>query len=262
MKLVEIGKDTEGTFFRCMHDERPENPGETQLRRRWYEKYKTKGLRAKVLLNNDDKVVGLCQYLPIEHSNLLGENLFTILCIAIHGYEHLIGNQQGKGYGKFMLNCIEQDAKDSGAIGIAVRADEFPEQPKFSSAPFYDHMGYSRLEKRGFEVLVWKPFAKNAQAPSLLHPNRTPTKSPEKNKLTVFSNGWCMIDCRNCNSARNAVVGIENQVIYEEIDTSERANMLSHGIEEGVFLNGSPFKNFGDRWTSEELRDELLRLSK
>ena len=62
MKLVEIDEKTAGTFFRCLHDERPENPRVIELRRHWYNRYKDKGLRAKVLLRDDDSIVGLCQY--------------------------------------------------------------------------------------------------------------------------------------------------------------------------------------------------------
>ncbi len=98
MKIVEIDKTTEGTFFRCLHDEKPDDPRVTGLRRDWYEKTKPKGLRAKVLIDDNGDVVGLCQYLPIEHSPFEGKDLLAILCIWVHGYEHLIGNQQNKGY--------------------------------------------------------------------------------------------------------------------------------------------------------------------
>jgi hypothetical protein len=80
MKLIDIDKDTEGTFFRCLHDETPQEPRVIALRHRWYDRNKDKGLRAKVLLREDNKVAGLCQYIPIEHSHLLGEGLMAILC--------------------------------------------------------------------------------------------------------------------------------------------------------------------------------------
>ncbi|MGD0999751.1 MAG: GNAT family N-acetyltransferase [Candidatus Brocadiia bacterium] len=119
MRLVDIAESTEGTFFRCLHDEKPEIPGVTALRRRWYERLKRRGLRAKVLMREDGAVLGLCQYVPIEHSHFIGRDLFAILCIWVHGYEHLVGNQQRKGYGRFILNSIEEDARGSGAKGVA-----------------------------------------------------------------------------------------------------------------------------------------------
>jgi GNAT superfamily N-acetyltransferase len=233
------------------------------LRRRWYHRYKDKGLRAKVLVRDDHAIVGLCQYLPIEHSPLIGEQLLTILCIVVHGYEHLVGNQQGKGYGRFMLNCIEEDARASGAKGIAVRSEYSPEwEAQWNTVSFYEHMGYSPLETCGPFVLVWKPFVKDAQPPSMLHPRPSPSKETEKTRVTVFTNGWCGVDCSCCIKARDSVAGIEKLVAYEEIDTSDRANMLSYGIDEAVLLNDAPFRPWGTPWTSGELRAEILLLSK
>ena len=34
------------------------------------------------------------QYLPIEASHIKGAGLFAILCLWVHGYEHLVGNQR------------------------------------------------------------------------------------------------------------------------------------------------------------------------
>jgi len=270
-----------------MHDERPENPPVIELRHRWYDQYKSKGLRAKVLVRDDNKVMGLCQHIPIEHSPLLGENLFVILCFAVHGYEHLVGNQQGKGYGKFMLEAVEQDARNCGAKGITVRAEYTSEWDKqWNTVSFYEHMGYSRVETSGPFVLMWKPFVKDAKPPAFFHPTRQPSKKRDKTKVTMFVNGWCNIDCSCCISARGAVAGIDDMVIYQEIDTSDRAKMLSHVMDDEklsddatlapsersrsgelpvvweVFLDDAPFKPYGTPWTCEDLRAEILRLLK
>ncbi|MDD2716877.1 MAG: GNAT family N-acetyltransferase [Candidatus Wallbacteria bacterium] len=257
MKLADIDRNTEPTFFRCMHDERPENPEVISLRRSWYARFKDKGLRTKVLLREDGRVVGLTQYLPVEHSPLTGRDLFVILCIAVHGYEHLVGNQQGKGYGRFMLDCIEQDARAAGAKGIAARADQLPDYPQWSSAPFFEHMGYSRVETRGPLVLMWKKFKRSARPPAMPVLVPLPLPDPEKVKVTVFTTGWCSVDCANCLSARSAVAGLEN-VDYQEIDTSDRANLLSHGIDDAVLLNNAPFREYGNPWKSEDLRAAIL----
>jgi len=259
VKLIDIDKETEATFFRCLHDENPEDPRQIELRRRWYNRYKKKGLRAKVLVRDDHAIVGLCQYIPIEHSHFLGEDLLAILCIYVHGYEHLVGNQQGKGYGRFVLNCVEEDAKDCGAKGVAAWGMDFPH---WNPVSFYEHMGYSRVETRGPVVLVWKPFVKDAKPPALLHATRTPSRKSGKIMVAAFVNGWCGVGCGQCISAREAVVGLDELVDYVEVDTSNRANMLSWGIDDTVFLDDTPFRPYGPPWTSEELRAEILQLSK
>lgn len=257
MKLIEIDKNTEDTFFRCMHDEVPADPRVIEIRRRWYKQNKEKGLRAKVLLRDDNSIVGLCQYIPIERSHLIGKDLMAILCIWVHGYEHLVGNQQGKGYGTFILKHIENDARASGKKGVVAWGMDFP---YWNPASFYEHMGYTRVETDGMVVLVWKPFQEDVTPPELLRQTRAITKDPKKPKITVFANGWCGIGCENCISARDAIAGLENLVTYEEIDTSDREHLLFWGIEDGVFLDGKPFRPNGPPWTSEKLKAEILQL--
>ncbi|MGD0999750.1 MAG: hypothetical protein ABSA67_03535 [Candidatus Brocadiia bacterium] len=130
--------------------------------------------------------------------------------------------------------------------------------PDWNPVSFYEHMGYSRADKRGGDVLVWKKFVEAADPPALLRLKRRPSRDARKRKVTVFVNGWCGGGCEECVRAREAVAGIEDRVNYEEIDTSDRASLLSWGIDDAVFLDdarfgGSPF------WTSEELRKEILK---
>ncbi len=258
MKLIAIDRDTEGTFFRCLHDEKPENPKVIELRRRWYDRFKKKGLRAKVLVRENNVVVGLCQYIPIEYSHLIGEDLFVILCIWVHGYEHLVGNQQGQGCGRLILERIEEDAKVSGAKGVAAWGMDFPH---WNPVSFYEHMGYSPVDTRGPVVLVWKQFAEDASPPALLHVNRHPMRGMSKVRVTVFVNGWCGGGCECCVKARQAVAGLGNLVTYEEIDTSDRANLMVWGHDDAVFVDDRPFRPYAPPWTSEELRAEILESS-
>jgi len=259
VELVDIDKHTEGTFFRCLHDEVPENPQMIALRRRWYDKFKDKGLRAKVLLREDKAVVGLCQYIPIEYSPFQGRDLSAILCIWVHGYEHLVGNQQRKGYGKFMLERIEDDARASGAKGVAAWGMDFP---YWNPVSFYEHMGYERVETRKPVVLCWKPMADDAKPPALVRPVRAPSLVPGKTKVTAFISGWCGGGCGVCVTAREAVAGLDDLVAYEEIDTSDRAVMRSWGIDDGVYLDDKPFRPYEPPWTSEELKAAIVKSSR
>lgn len=255
MNIVDIDRNTEGTFFRCLHDEKPGNPQAIALRRRWYDSHKEKGLRAKVLIGEGGEVVGMCQYIPIEHSHLIGKHLMAILCIWVHGYDHLVGNQQHKGYGKYILQHIEKDARDSGAKGIAAWGMSFP---FWNPVSFYEHMGYSPVDTEGPVVLTWKPFVEGAEPPALIHPKRLPEKVEEKPRVSVFVSGWCGVGCYWCAGVREAVAGIEDRVIYEEYDTSNRETLLSWGIDDGVLVDGE-FRR--GPWSSDDLRRDLLRLS-
>ena len=255
MELVDIDANTQGTFFRCLHDSEPENPEVIALRRRWYERHKRHGLRAKVLLREDKAVVGLCQYIPIEHSPFLGKDLLAILCIWVHGYEHLVGNQQRKGYGRYVLERIEDDARASGAKGVAAWGMDFP---YWNPVAFYEHMGYRRVDVRGPAVLCWKPMADDAKPPALMRAAREPSADPDRTKITVFVNGWCGGGCVICAMARKAVAGLDDPVAYEEIDTSDLAVMRLWGHDDGVYLDGRPFRAYAPPWTSDDLRTAIL----
>ena len=98
VRLIDVTGETENIFFRCLHDEIPEDPRAIAIRRSWYERNIENGLRAKLLILNDGRIGGLCQYIPIEHSHLVGEDLLAILCVWVHGYDHGVGNQQTQGY--------------------------------------------------------------------------------------------------------------------------------------------------------------------
>jgi len=256
MRLADVTEKTQNAFFRCLHLEIPEDREITAIRRQWYEKNKAKGLRAKVLILDDGEFGGLCQYLPIEHSPLLGEDLLAILCMWVHGYDHLAGNQQSKGLGRFILNSIEDDARTSGAKGVAAWGIDW--EINWMPVNFYEHMGYSRVDREDKVVVLWKPFSPDAKPPSLKRLATPPSKGTRKVKVTVAANGWC--GCQKYLDARKAVTGLEDRVEYEELDAPDVATILHVGNVGGIFLDGKAFKPYAPPGTSDELRAEILRL--
>jgi len=251
MRVAEIDAKTEGTFFRCLHDEVPQDPRVTENRREWYNRFKSKGLHAKVLIADNGDVVGLCQYLPIEHSPFEGKDLAAILCTWIHGYEHHIGNQQGKGYGRFLLEHVEKDATSSGMKGIAAWGKDFP---YWNPISFYEHMGYTRADSEGSNVLAWKAFDKSAQAPKIKR--RPPPKpgSQDKVVVTAFVCGWCSSEMDSCLSAQEALNGIDDLAEFSRIDISSAPS-----ISGSLYLDDEPYKPDGPPFTIEELRNDVIK---
>lgn len=258
MKLIDVGPDTEATFLRCLHDERADDPRVIELRRRWLWAELEHGLRAKVIVLETGEVAGLCQYMPIEHTHLDGSDLLAILCIWVHGYDHHIGNRQGNGYGRYMLESIEQDARDSGFGGVAAWGMDFP---YWNPVSFYEHMGYARADKAGMAVLVWKPFSEDVSAPRFLREVRRPTGSSDKVSLTVFFGGWCTGSCGQCVTARDAVQGLDEVVEYREVDTSDPETLRRWGISDGLYVEGEPYRPYEPPCTSDVLRQDLLDLA-
>ncbi len=254
MKLVDIDKSNEGTFFRCLHDEKPADPRMMSMRREWYNKFKDKGLRAKLLIDDANRIVGLCQYMPIEYSHHIGEKLMAILCMWVHGYEHLVGNQQKKGYGRFMLGEIEEDSRNGGMNGITAWGMDFP---YWNPVSFYEHMGYVRADEDQPVVLVWKAFSSDAQPPQLLKQKKELPAGNRKVNLVAFRNDWCN-GCGYMLKCREAIAGLGNKVNYLEIDTSDKAVRNHYGIDNAIFLDGKPYRPFEPPWPASELRANIL----
>jgi GNAT superfamily N-acetyltransferase len=254
MRFEDIDARTEGTFFRCLHDEKPDDPRVLAMRQRWHDAHKDKGLRAKVLVLDTAEVVGLAQYLPIEHSHLVGQGLMAILCVWVHGYDHHLGNRQGQGYGRFILDGIEADARASGATGVAAWGMDFP---YWNPVSFYEHMGYTRCDQDGMTVLAWKAFSGDAQEPKLMRLVKKPPVGEHKVNVTMLVSGWCGGGCSYAMTAQEAVVGLDAVVDYHEVDTSERETMLAWGAEYGLFVDGEPFRTDGPPFSADELRAEI-----
>lgn len=255
---MDVNEETEATFLRCLHDEAPDDPRVTAMRREWVEKNREKGLRMKVLVLGGGEVAGLCQYMPIEHTHFVGEGLMAIHCIWVHGYDHHIGNRQGNGYGRYILESIEEDARASGALGVAAWGMDFPE---WNPVSFYEHMGYTRVDKRGMAVLVWKPFGEAARPPAFREALRKPEAGADKVAVAVFLNGCCTGSCGECVKTRDAIDGLEGVVEYLEVDTSDRDALTSWGISAGVFVEGEPHRPYEPPCTAEVLRSDILELA-
>lgn len=259
MRIEDVSEKTVDTFFRCLHDERPDDPRVVDLRRRWFDAKRDEGLRARVLLLDSGEVVGLCQYMPIEHTHFRGEGLLAILCMWVHGYDHHVGNQQGNGYGRFMLEAIEEDARASGVDGVAAWGMDLP---YWNPVSFYEHMGYERADKSGMAVLVWKPLSDKASAPSFNPAVRRPETRPERISVTVFLNGWCTGACSQCVTAREAVRGLEEIVDFTEFDTSDPETLAEWGITNGIYVEGEEHRPHEPPCTSEVLREDIMKLAR
>jgi hypothetical protein len=133
--------------------------------------------------------------------------------------------------------------------------------PYWNPVSFYEHMGYSRADKDGMVILVWKPFHEDATPPRFLHRTQRPPGGGEKLSATMFLNGWCTGMCSECVTARDAVAGLEDFIDYQEVDTSDRDTMVSWGISSGLYVEGEPFRPYEPPCTSDELRKMLLDLA-
>ena len=181
--MVDVSEKTQDAFFRCLQDEQAEDPRLVKIRKQWYERNKEKGLRARLLILEDGRIGGLCQYIPIEHSPLIGRDLMAILCLWVHGYDHGVGVQQGRGYGRRMLDEIEEDARLSGKKGVAAWGVDW--ETNWMPAAFFEHRGYTRTDEEDKVKVFWKPFSPGAGPPRLLRLDKPPSKGTDRVNVTV-----------------------------------------------------------------------------
>jgi hypothetical protein len=257
MQLKDVDATTEDAFLRCLHLEAPADPEVMALRRRWYDRYRHAGLRAKVLVNDDGTVVAMGQYVPIGLSPFLGDELAVILCMWVHGYTHHIGNMQGRGYGRQLLEGMEREIAHAGFAGIVAWGMDFP---YWNPVSWYFSRGYAEVARRGQEVLVWKPLRPDAVPPAFGPSDGRPPADGDTLTVAVYLNAWCTGGCEITHKVRCAARQLGDRIAYLEFDTDAKADQLRHGRDSGVFIDGKPYRPFEAPWTAEVLIEDVTRL--
>lgn len=235
MKIVDLNDEHVPLYCLCLEDWSDDIREAGDHKARWHEKYKDKGLRVKLAMDDRGEVGGMIQYLPIEHSTARGEGLYMIQCIWVHGHKQGRGNFQKMGMGRALLEAAEQDARDLGAKGMAAWGIILP---FWMRASWFRKHGYRQADRDGISALVWKPFSEDAKPPKFIKPKKRPEKNPGVVTITAFMNGWCPAQNLTYERARRAAGEFANKVVFETIDTSDRETMLEWGVSDAVFIDG------------------------
>jgi len=238
MEIVDPTEKYLKNYFACLEDWSEEMKEAGNHKELWYEKMKDKGLRVKLAVDND-KVCGMIQYLPVEHSFIEGKDLYFINCIWVHGYKKGVGNYQKKGIGKSLLKAAEDDARSKKAKGIAAWGITFPFWMK---ASWFKKQGYIKVDKDGMSVLLWKPFTEDALPPSWIKKKKEPGKSVGKVSVTSFINGWCPAQNLVYERAKRASSEFGPKVEFQEIHTFDRDIFLGWGIVDGLYIDGKKIR--------------------
>ncbi|GAI77395.1 unnamed protein product [marine sediment metagenome] len=157
----------------CLEDWSDEMKEAGDHKELWYNKMKDKGLGVKIAVTDDDKVVGMIQYVPLEYSTAEGDNLYFINCIWVHGYKEGVGNFQKKGIGKQLIKAAEEDVRSKGAKGLVAWGLSIP---VFMRASWFKKQGYVKVDKQSISVLLWKPFSNDAIPPKMIRQKKNPKK--------------------------------------------------------------------------------------
>jgi N-acetylglutamate synthase-like GNAT family acetyltransferase len=238
MEIIDFEEKYAETYFHCLEDWSDEIKEAGNHKKLWYSRMKEKGFRVKLALENDS-VIGMIQYIPVEHSLIDGKDLYFINCIWVHGYNKGVGNHQKKGVGKSLLNAVEEDVKSQNSKGIAAWGVSMPFWMK---ASWFKKHGFKKVDKDGMAVLMWKPFTEDAIPPKWIKGKKTPGKTANKVTVTTFKNGWCPALNLAYERAKRASLEFGDKIDFQEINTFNREVFLDWGISDALFIDGKKIR--------------------
>ncbi|MCG7849598.1 MAG: GNAT family N-acetyltransferase, partial [ANME-2 cluster archaeon] len=234
MEIIDLTDEHTPLYLLCLEDWSDEIKEAGTCKERWYGRMKEKGFRVKLALDDAGEVGGMIQYGPIEHSFADGNGLYFIYCIWVHGYKEGRGNFQKKGMGKALIKAAEDDARNRGAQGMAAWGMLFPFWMK---ASWFRKQGYSKADRQGISVLLWKPFTDTVEPPRWIRQQKKPETVPGKVTVTAFVNGWCQAQNMVYERAKRAAAEFGDEVVFREIDTSDRDVLMEWGISDALFMD-------------------------
>lgn len=110
MEVINLENKYNNCYFNCLEEWSKEMAESGNLKEKWFDKFKDKGLRVKLAKNKQGEIVGMIQYIPAELSFVSnGEWYYIIKCIWVHGYKEGVGNNQKRGIGTLLLEVAEKD---------------------------------------------------------------------------------------------------------------------------------------------------------
>ncbi|MBN1272916.1 MAG: GNAT family N-acetyltransferase [Candidatus Aminicenantes bacterium] len=235
MKIINLSDEHEKLFIHCLEDWSDDMKESGEHRTCWVKKMKNHGLGVKLALDDNGQVGGMIQYIPIEYSLAEGRDLYFIPCIWVHGHKEGRGNFQKKGMGKALLQTAEEDVQKRGAKGLVAWGLSLPFWMK---ASWYKKRGYKKVDKMGMQVLLWKPFEKDAESPKWIRPRKKPERIPGKVVVSAFVSGVCSVGGINYERAKNAAASFGEEVEFQGFDTSDREVFREWGLQDAVFIDG------------------------
>ena len=256
MNVIDLVPEHEAAYFQCLEDWSDEMKEAGNHKAVWYNSMKDRGLRVKLALNDEGVVGGMIQYLPVEEELLEGgEGFYYIKCIWVHGYKQGRGDFRGKGMGKALLEAAEQDIRSMGARGVLAWGIVLP---FFIKASWYKKQGYRTVDRDGIAALLWKPFVDDAQPPKFIPQKKKPEGIPGRVSVTAFMNGWCPAQNIVFERAKRAASEFGDDVVFERIDTAEKAAMLQWGQSDALFVDGRSVRT-GPPPSYDRLRKRVAR---
>jgi GNAT superfamily N-acetyltransferase len=234
MEIIDLSNEYAPAYCKCLEEWSDEMKDAGNHKEAWYAKHKAKGLRVKLARDDTGKIIGMIQYIPVQHSPIEGRDIHYIYCVWVHGYREGVGNQQKRGIGKLLLKAAEEDAKALGSKGIAAWGIKLP---FFMRSAWFKKQGYAVVDTDGISELVLKGFAPDVEKPRFIKMKKRPESGSDRVRVTCFKNGWCPAQNIVFERAKRACEAYPERVEFVAVDTGDRAALLEYGISDALFID-------------------------
>ena len=245
----EMKEEDEYFVTTCSHvNESAEIDACAKMRRQQFEVMKSEGAVFKVAML-DNEHIGFAYGIPIEHSSWgpLGHSLTVIPCL------YVLEKGTSHGAGKTLIASIEQDARVAVCHGVTITAyRDLPGAEWFMPVSFFELLGYTPLEIRGREILLWKPFSSDAVPPHFLQPHYVFEPVGGTVVVDLFWNAFCQTSVIEAQRVREVCREFGGRVLLREFRAEDREVLLQHQISRAIYVNG---KEIG--WGYEAPKDGI-----
>lgn len=234
MHIQDLTPEYEKLYCVCLEDWSEEMLEAGDYKEKWLCRMKSRGLRVKLAYDDRGEVGGMIHYIPAEQSFVDGEDLYVVYCIWVHGHKQGRGDFRRQGMGQALIKAAEEDVRSLGGKGLVVWGLLLP---VFMRASWFRRQGYRKVDRMGFQALMWKPFAADAVPPRWIRPKKKPSRVPGQVIVSAFMNGWCPAQNISVERARRAAAEFPGHINFTLYDTSDRKVFLEWGISDALFIN-------------------------
>lgn len=180
MTIIQLNPENIDDYgFFCIKDTQSEG---FKLKKQWFLKNFSTGLKAFIALDKDGKQAGYFEYMPGEFAwrPVHAEQYFFIQCMFIYPNKN-----RNKGLGSELVNICIEDAKKQGKMGVCTFSSR---GPWIQTQNLFKKHGFEKKAKLGrFELMVLK-FDESFPDPEFI----------DWNKSAEAYNGWHLFYSDQC----------------------------------------------------------------
>ena len=242
MQIVNVTpQNAEQETFFCIKDIK--NPG-FKSKQRWFEKRYEKGLRMKILKNNN-KMISFIEYVPANQAwrPVDAPAYMFIHCITVYSKK-----DRSQGYGAILIEEAVKDAKAKGLAGVCTMTSN---GAWVADKHIFEQNGFNKIEEKGRFELLSKKWDDSASDPILIDWTANQTKYK----------GWNLVYTDQCPWHEKSAFDLLNTALdfgvdlkVEKIETVEEAKNAPSGfgvysllhdgkLIEDHYLSATRFKN-------------------